>query len=227
MSLMVKTTLAEQAYQELRSRIVTGRLAGGMRLFPNELALDLGISPTPVKEACTRLEADGLVISSTRRGLVVRRLTEVDVEELYNGRLLLETGAIERAFAQDGITDALLSDLRDALTQHRQHANAVSLDGLSKALFFDRSFHAHLVAAAGISMVCDWHARILGQTHTVLVSVPGNYDRSVADHQQIFDAIAARDQGQTIEAMKLHLEHSRVNTLVLVKRLEARSDKAE
>jgi DNA-binding GntR family transcriptional regulator len=76
-------------------------------------------------------------------------------------------------------------------------------------------------------MVSDWHARILSQTHTVLVSVPGNYDRSVADHQQIFDALVARNQGQAIEAMKLHLDHSRINTLVLVKQLEARNDKAE
>lgn len=227
MSLMIKTTLAEQAYQELRSRIVTGRLAGGMRLLPNELAQDLGISPTPVKEACMRLEADGLVLASTRRGLVVRRLTQFDVEELYNARLLLETGAVERAFAQGAITTSLLSELEATLVQHRQHANALSLDGLAKALSFDRNFHRQLVAAAGIGMVADWHARILGQTHTVLVSVPGNYDRSVADHQDIFDALAAHDRALALAAVEIHLQRSRANTLVLVRRLETQTEKVE
>lgn len=90
MNTLVKVTLADQAHRELRARIVSGRLRGGERLLPNELAADLGISPTPVKEACLKLEADGLVVNSSRRGMVVRDFTVEDVEELYAARMLLE-----------------------------------------------------------------------------------------------------------------------------------------
>jgi len=98
MNTLVKVTLAEQAHRELRARIVSGKLRGGERLLPNELAADLGISPTPVKEACLKLEADGLVVNSSRRGMVVRDFTVEDVEELYAARMLLEKGAVEVAF---------------------------------------------------------------------------------------------------------------------------------
>src|SRR6218665_2222504 len=115
---LIKTTLAEQAYQELRSRIVSGRLAGGQRLLPNELAADLGISPTPVKEACLRLEADGLLVNSSRRGMVVRSFNEEDVEELYAARVLLEKGAVEAAFDAGRINDALRVRLEESLANH-------------------------------------------------------------------------------------------------------------
>ncbi|MGK6311510.1 GntR family transcriptional regulator [Neorhizobium sp. DT-125] len=214
---MIKMTLAEQAYQELRSRIVSGRLAGGQRLLPNELAADLGISPTPVKEACLRLEADGLLINSSRRGMVVRSFNEEDVEELYAARMLIEKGAVEAAFDAGRIDEALQAKLAESLESHRRYAKGTSLDDLAKALSHDRAFHSALVGAARIPMISDAHARIVGQTHTVFVSIPGDYSRSVEEHQDILDAIVAGKKSQIIEALQRHLERSRQNTLRQVK----------
>lgn len=214
---MIKTTLAEQAYQELRSRIVSGRLAGGQRLLPNELAADLGISPTPVKEACLRLEADGLLVNSARRGMVVRSLNEEDVEELYAARVLLEKGAVEAAFDAGRIDASLHARLSESLENHRRYAGGTSLDDLALALSHDRAFHATLVGAAHIPMISDMHARIVGQTHTVFVSIPGDYSRSVKEHQDILDAVASGKKQQIVAALLLHLERSRQNTLREVK----------
>ncbi|MGG2474062.1 FCD domain-containing protein, partial [Rhizobium sp. BR5] len=61
----------------------------------------------------------------------------------------------------------------------------------SKALFHDRSFHTTLVSAARIPVISGTHERILAQTHTVFVSILGDYARSVEEHQNIADAIAA------------------------------------
>ena len=74
MNNVVRATLAEQVHSELRSRILGGQLPSGHRLLPEELAVDLSISQTPIKEALLRLEADGLVVSEQRRGSVVRLL---------------------------------------------------------------------------------------------------------------------------------------------------------
>lgn len=210
-------TLAEQAYQELRSRIVSGRLAGGQRLLPNELATDLGISPTPVKEACLRLEADGLLVNSTRRGITVRSFNEEDVEELYAARVLLEKGAVEAAFDAGRIDEALHVKLAESLDNHRRFASGTSLDDLTKALSYDRVFHSILVGAAKVPMISDMHGRIVGQTHTVFVSIPGDYSRSVREHEDIMDAIKAGKKDQIVASLLLHLERSRQNTLCQVK----------
>ena len=219
MNTLVKITLAEQAHQELRARIVSGRLRGGERLLPNELAADLGISPTPVKEACLKLEADGLVVNSSRRGMVVRDFTVEDVEELYAARMLLEKGAVEVAFDAGQLDEALHAQLLESLAKHREFAKSATLDDLSKALFHDRSFHTALVSAARIPVISGTHGRILDQTHTVFVSILGDYARSVEEHQNIADAIAARSKAQIIDALWRHLERSRQNTLRQVRLL--------
>jgi len=220
MTKMIRITLAEQAYHELRSRILSGRLPGGTRLLPSELAVDLGISATPIKEACAKLEADGLVVSSSRRGMAVRQLTAADVTELYNARILLEKAALERAIAIGAITQELLANLADSLERHGLFARGGTLDDLSSALSHDRDFHRHLVAAAGIGMVSDWHARIVGQTHTVFVSIPGNYERSVQEHQDVLAALQGRAKKSAIVALERHLTRSLENTLLQVRELE-------
>ncbi|MEA1843655.1 MULTISPECIES: GntR family transcriptional regulator [Agrobacterium] len=219
MNTLIKVTLADQAHQELRARIVSGRLRGGERLLPNELAADLGISPTPVKEACLKLEADGLVVNSSRRGMVVRDFTVEDVEELYAARMLLEKGAVEVAFDAGQLDEALHAQLLESLAKHREFATSATLDDLSKALFHDRSFHTALVSAARIPVISGTHGRILDQTHTVFVSIIGDYARSVEEHQNIADAIAARSKAQIIDALWRHLERSRQNTLRQVRLL--------
>ena len=219
MNTLIKVTLADQAHQELRARIVSGRLRGSERLLPNELAADLGISPTPVKEACLKLEADGLVVNSSRRGMVVRDFTVEDVEELYAARMLLEKGAVEVAFDAGQLDEALHAQLLESLAKHREFAKSATLDDLSKALFHDRSFHTALVSAARIPVISGTHGRILDQTHTVFVSILGDYARSVEEHQNIADAIAARSKAQIIDALWRHLERSRQNTLRQVRLL--------
>ncbi|TRA85500.1 GntR family transcriptional regulator [Rhizobium rhizogenes] len=219
MNTLIKVTLADQAHQELRARIVSGRLRGGERLLPNELAADLGISPTPIKEACLKLEADGLVVNSSRRGMVVRDFTVEDVEELYAARMLLEKGAVEVAFDAGQLDEALHAQLLESLAKHREFAKSATLDDLSKALFHDRSFHTALVSAARIPVISGTHGRILDQTHTVFVSILGDYARSVEEHQNIADAIAARSKAQIIDALWRHLERSRQNTLRQVRLL--------
>lgn len=217
---MIKTTLAEQAYQELRARIIGGRLPGGQRLLPNDLAADLGISPTPIKEACLRLEADGLVMTLPRRGMVVRSFTADDVEELYAARILLEKGAVEAAFDAGRFDSGLQAVLSGHLEQHRRFASGPSLDDLARALAHDRAFHSALVGAAGIATISGMHERILGQTHTLFVSVPGDYARSVAEHEAIMEAVRSGSRQRIVDALLHHLRRSRENTLHQVRLLK-------
>ncbi|SHO67433.1 DNA-binding transcriptional regulator, GntR family [Pseudoxanthobacter soli DSM 19599] len=223
MSIVVRATLAEQAYQELRTRILSGRLAGGQRLLPEELSVELAISPTPIKEALLRLESDGLVEWPLRRGAVVRRFTTHEVEELYEARLLIELNAVARIFERGANTPAFIETLRGNLARHAFHAGREGLDELSSALAFDREFHQHIVLAAGNALVAEWHLRILRQTHTVFVYNAGNYARSVDEHRTIIEAFAAGYEAAVRNAVETHLIESRNNTLANIVRESARS----
>uniref|UniRef100_UPI003101548F FCD domain-containing protein n=1 Tax=Neorhizobium sp. EC2-8 TaxID=3129230 RepID=UPI003101548F len=155
-------------------------------------------------------------MNSALRGMVVRSVNEEDVEELYAARLLIEKGAVEAAFDAGRLDDTLRMKLADSLKSHRQHANGTSLDDLSKALVHDRAFHSALVAAARIPMISEAHARIVGQTHTVFVSIPGitsARSRSI----RTLSTRSSQAKKQIVAALKLHLERSRQNTLRQVK----------
>lgn len=213
MTTVIRETLADQAYRELRSRILRGQLAGGCRLRPEELAADLAISPTPVKEALLRLTADGLAVTSARKGVVVRRLDEQDLVDIYDARLLIELHALDRACAEGRAGPALLDALRRHLEEHERFARRDTLDDLATALGFDRAFHQELVQAGGNALIAEWHQRILGQTHTVFVYNSGNYAASVDDHRAVVDALTDGDCGAAREALRAHLLRSRENSL--------------
>lgn len=213
MSSVVRATLADQAYRELRGRILRGQLPGGTRLRPEELAAELAISPTPVKEALVRLEADGLAVVSARKGVAVRKLEVRDLQDIYDARLLIELDAFDRLFARRAIDAALLDRLRTALEQHEAYARRETLDDLATALGFDRAFHGAIVEAAGNALLAEWHQRILSRTHTVFVYNVGSYLPSVEEHRAVLDALAAGKRVRAREAMRAHLLRSRENSL--------------
>ncbi len=221
MSSVIRATLSDQAYEELRSRILSGALPAGRRLLPEELALNLAISQTPIKEALLRLEADGLVVSPMRKGAVVRQFTFADVEELYEGRMLIELNAIDRLFERSAVGESLLAELARCLETHEFYARRGSLDDITTALVHDRKFHSALMTEAGNRLVCDWHQRILGQTHTVFVYLAGDYSRSAEEHHDILDALKAGSPEQAREALRRHLLHSRDNALENVRRSQS------
>ncbi|HLZ66598.1 MAG TPA: GntR family transcriptional regulator [Aliidongia sp.] len=218
MSNVVRATLSEQVHQELRARILGGQLPGGHRLLPEELANDLAISQTPVKEALLRLEADGLVVSGLRKGAMVRRFTLKDVEELYEARIFVELASLEVAFARGAVTPALLDELSANLERHAFHLGRDTMADLTTALAFDREFHQRLVEARDNSVIAGWHQRILAQTHTAYVYLVNDTSRVYGEHRDILDALRAGSVAQARDALERHLQRSRQSLLDNVRR---------
>ena len=208
MSNVIRATLSEQVHQELRARILGGLLPGGHRLLPEELANDLAISQTPVKEALLRLEADGLVVSGLRKGAAVRRFTLKDVEELYEARIFVELASIEAAFARGAVTPALLDELSETLERHAFHLGRDTMKDLTTALAYDREFHQKLVEARDNSVIAGWHRRILAQTHTAYVYLVNDTSRVYGEHRDILDALKAGSVTQARDALERHLQRS-------------------
>jgi DNA-binding GntR family transcriptional regulator len=215
-SRIVRSTLAEQAYVDLRERIMSGRLPAGQRLMPEELASTLAISPTPIKEALHRLATDGLVEAETRRGAVVRRITRADVAELYEARLLVEGYALRHGFAAGAVGPKLVRDLKAIQTRLVARRSLGTEDGLTAALALDRAFHARLVALAGNRIMAEWHTLMLMQTHTLRVYSLDSYafGRLQAEHEAIVAALRGGDAEAAGVALKRHLTLSRDELLL-------------
>lgn len=106
-----EASLSATIYAEMRQRLVTGRLAPGHELSTRSLAAELGVSQTPVRDALSRLAADGAVAIRSKRRIQVPLMTKERFDDLLRCRLLLEPEAAARAL--DHMDEACLTSLRE------------------------------------------------------------------------------------------------------------------
>lgn len=121
---MVFRTKLDQVAERLRERIISGEYRRGEKLKQAEIAEELGVSITPVREALKALEMEGFVFSIPHKGLVVPEIDLKSVREIFELRVLLERQLTEHALAK--ITTAEIAELRaihrelTALTKSRE-----------------------------------------------------------------------------------------------------------
>lgn len=133
--------MVERVYAALRERILTGELPHDARLHQADLAAELGVSRTPVREALGRLAADGLVELLPNRGARVADITPQDMRAAYEARLVVEPAAAALAARRrDG--DAVAA-MRRAIVAHRG-----AVGDVQAAFAANRDFHVALVSGA-------------------------------------------------------------------------------
>lgn len=152
--------LRDQVHTVLRAEIVQGRLAAGERLHVGRLADRLGVSPTPIKEALSRLTAEGLVELGARGGTFVTRPTKASVDDILELREVLEQFAAARALTVVTEDDlAALTALCESIKSRVQPDGSLAYEGFS---LDDVAFHNMLVGLAGnqrlAQMYQDLHA---------------------------------------------------------------------
>lgn len=206
-----RATLAEQAYEELRSRIVSGALPPGHRLLADELAAGLSISQTPVKEALALLERDGLVQGTARRASVVRRFRLADVRDIYRARTLLELHAVRHGCDTGALTPAFVARLAEVFARQLAQARRQKPIGFAEAVRLDREFHEVLISLANNPVLAGWHNGILAQTHTILTYSFETYDakRAHGEHAAILEAMRGGDPARMEAALLAHLDAAR------------------
>lgn len=138
-------SLSEQAYQQIRNAIVQGRLQSGQRLVYRSLAEELGISPTPVRDAIQRLVSDGALQLDDRGVAYVPVITATTYIEIINLRLNLESIAAQAA----ALMPAGREDVADQLQAIHQRVASAQREGrVSDALFGNEQFHFCYLRAA-------------------------------------------------------------------------------
>ncbi|BBG02451.1 MULTISPECIES: GntR family transcriptional regulator [Pseudonocardia] len=201
---------SERAQTALREQILSGDLPGGTRLGEVELAERLGLSRTPVREALSRLAAEGLVELHAHRGARVTEFTETDLEDIFDVRRALEPRATERAAGRASTADL---DELDALAQEML---AIGSPGpgqdLDRLVELNQRFHARLLEIAAAPTLT---AALAGVVHApVVLRTFHSYDaaslaRSLAHHVEIVAALRAGDGGWAAAVMVSHLANAR------------------
>ena len=208
--------LVDQVYEELLDAIVERRLPPGMRLIPGSLAHELGVSVTPVKIALTRLIADGLVTSVSRRGVFVSQLDPDQLEDIFEARLFLETGAARAYF--DRVTPEFLDALQKAAHDYETLA-ATGGDHLRRLLGdLDRDFHRLIVRLTGNDHVMRWYeqANVHIQGHRSVI--PGErYEATIREHEAIVQAFQSRNAEMAVEALRLHLANAKAHLILMLR----------
>lgn len=210
MSRLVHNRLSEETYDHLRERILNLEIPLGTRLKPAVLARDLGVSTTPIKLALARLENDGLVEQSRRRGIYVKVPSRQDVENLFDIRKALEMLAIEKAtlLFEDCELEEFLKELDKA------EGEASTGNGKESTFEIDRRIHQRCIDIQPNELIRMFMKQIQNREMLYRKMGANAIDastrlRSIEKHKAIVRAMAARDPKRAALEMGEHIEDNR------------------
>jgi DNA-binding GntR family transcriptional regulator len=196
----------DQAYLEIKRRIVHGDFGPGMPLSESKLAELFHTSRTPVREALSRLIEERYVERVAGRGYSVAPITVELIQNLFEVRRLLEGAAAARA--AERADAALVRRLRAVTAFEYQPEDAASFKSATDA---NAEFHLEVCRAGGNALFLDLVRHCLDQV-TRLIALGVDYEplqESASDeHRRVVDAIERRDPQAAQEAMERHLDGS-------------------
>ena len=201
------TTYQQQAYDFVKAQIMNLDLKPGQYVTDSQVASDLSISRTPVREALRRLEQEGLLINQARKGWKVYALSLHDIHEIFDIKVNIEGMMARRAAeCQD---ETLRSALREAMDQMLLAADSQDRDAWQEADFRLHEVLSEMGGNERAGRIIDnlndqWHRVRIG-----FIAMQGRIERSNPEHVQVIESILAGD-GETAERyMRIHLNNVR------------------
>lgn len=203
-----KSLLKQQAYDELKRLIQNATLGPGVFLSERQLAIQLGMSKTPVKAALERLEAEGFVAVSPQQGIVVRDLSIHEIADQFEIRLALESFVLRSLAGK--LTDAHILRLKDNLRQ--QQLAAKQLD-VTTSTRLDSAFHTLFCEFLGNQEILRVMLHLREKMHRVVTRVfeqdSNRLAPSYREHKAIADAVLAGKANQAAAALEEHLNYGK------------------
>ncbi|MEZ0341252.1 GntR family transcriptional regulator [Mycobacterium sp. pV006] len=197
----VRPQLADDVAGYVRRRIFDGTYAAGAYVRLDQLAAELGISVTPVREALFELKAEGLLDQQPRRGFVVRPVTVRDITDVSDVQAYI--GGLLAARAAANITEAQVAELTGI--QNELEAAYAADDG-ERAVRLNHEFHKGINVAAESPKLAQLMSQITRYApETVFPTVKGWPEQSNAHHRRVLDALARQDPDAARAAMSEHL----------------------
>ena len=198
-------SIVDLAKRHMELWIIKGEYAPGQKLKEEEIALRLGISRPPIREAFKALETEGLVVRKPRRGVFVTEMTAKDVWEAYTLKAALYEMATE--LAMDTISANQISDL-DAVVQQMEDCVESEPGDLLQYQEYHQGFHHKIVVISGHDRLKKISVSIhnqVGRFSYKSLQNKSHLQSSVRYHRQIINAMKAMDKTLACRLMKEHV----------------------
>jgi DNA-binding GntR family transcriptional regulator len=210
---------AERVYAALRRKVIDSELAPGSQILEQELAIALGVSRTPLREALVRLENEGLLEIIPRHGVRIIPMSVADMKEIYQVLVGLE-GAAAAALASQPPSSSALDEL-DAICE-RMEARLKASDITGWALE-DERFHLKIVELAGNRRLREIVSNCWDQAHrarmfTLRLQTHPQPAQSMKEHRQIIAALRKRDAGKAESLLRSHRERGLARQIDIIEK---------
>ncbi|MCI4665856.1 MAG: GntR family transcriptional regulator [Neomegalonema sp.] len=196
-------SLSEQVAEALRAEIVSGRLQLGEVLSETRIATSLGVSRTPVREAFSRLENDGLLITKPKSGTYVFNPTPEELRDLNEMRVCLEVEALRLSLQRSA------NDLSADIQMIRPEMQGAFERGDPQLyLAMDRAFHQAMIERSGNQLLIEMYQPIadkIGAITSDRSPETGDQARSHDQHLKLFETISLAKVNEAVSALREHL----------------------
>jgi DNA-binding GntR family transcriptional regulator len=203
----VKPTVAEEVYQALKRDILSLRHRPGISLTEQSLATTYGGSRVPVREACRRLQQEGLLMSIPYKGYFVSQISIREINNCFDLRVLLESHALELAMERAGADDLqVLEELASCEYTYHDH------DSYVEFLDINQDFHIKVASLSGnerlVATLCDLIASM--QRFFFLGLDLGDYGGEMrGEHEELVSLMQGGDKDRALECVRGQIVASR------------------
>lgn len=196
-------SLTERIYQHVKERILNNGFHPGERLQEQEVADQLSVSRTPVREAINRLGAEGLLTIIPRRGVFVTKPNVKDITDIYDVREALEVLALELSIPR--MTDEDNQILQQIMDEFKCAYEQQKFD---RCFELDRTFHDHIIQLSNNSKLVDFNEQMgafVSVTRLMHCDDEGLQTRTYQEHMKILQALINRDKEGAVHYLREHI----------------------
>lgn len=206
-------SISDVVFERLESDILCGKYKTGDFISENKLAVEFGVSRTPVREAVKRLEQEGLIEYANSKSIRVLGITEDDVKDVYEIRLAIEGDAFIKA--TEKMTETDLKELEKIVDLQEFYSEKKDAENVKEA---DSKFHTFIYELAKSTVyqtvLSELHNKIQ-QYRKISQSVGDRSRLSVEEHREILSAMKEKNYPLLLELVRKHVQNAKDNILSL------------
>lgn len=196
--------LREIVYEQLKRQILIGQITPGTRMMEVELAEEMGVSRTPIREAIRKLEKEGLVVIEPRRGAYASDISVKDMVDTLEVREDLE--GLAASMAAGRITPEEAEELMEIT---KGYSDAINAGDMEKIIHFDEAFHRRIVALSGnktLIQLSETVQELALRFRYLYYDDFSRYENMPIEHKNIIDALASGDCEAARTAADTHVK---------------------
>lgn len=201
--------LSQRVYKRILNGILDGSFPPSSRISPKAIAQELAVSMSPVRDALEHLAKDDWIVRYPRYGTFVRKAGVREIEDIYELRIIIETGAVPHAIER--ATPEAMAALEETTAAIAQAAGSGTLQVYEQ---MDTQFHLQLVRMTGNASLTETFSKVLFRTRSFFVAMKAtSYGQAIehhlesmdVSHGRIFDALSAGRMEQARELSRRHI----------------------